>query len=215
MQTASRDAFYSFLIDGLTPAFMYLRRAAELVVTPDAPSLTIRSEFDSFYSKLWTAYRERFFNLARVMGYNIGFLFAEKKVLFEQRGKKFFETHKLPIDELDWLRANRNDWQNKLSSIRNKVIEHPTIPLQQAQILYTVPVAELYFERCWDVVEVFTALLMSLSLPADLEMVELPPPYEQHRRFTHYFKPGTVFSLLATQREPNVREVGTKPPHDQ
>lgn len=63
--------FILFLVEGCIPAFMHLRKAIQLATNPDSSILEVRNEFDSFYSKLWTAYRERFPALARAMGYDI------------------------------------------------------------------------------------------------------------------------------------------------
>jgi len=195
---AVREAFNSLLLEGLSAAFLHLRHAHELSACDDTPILTLRNEYDSFYSKLWTSYHHRFYVLALKMGYKVKFLFSERDCDFDSEGTKFITQHAFDSSLLVFLREHRKAWQNELSRIRNKVIEHPEIPFEKARVVYTPAVAQKYFDNCWELIEDFAAILMSKSLSSSLEMFEYAPPYfvdGRHKKFGHRFKAGVKFIL--------------------
>jgi hypothetical protein len=186
------DKFWSMVLEGFTPAFLNLRQAIRLESDPTTPILNLRNEFNSFYSKLWTAYQHRFADLAEEMGYKVNFLFSESEAKFEQRGKQFGQRYGFDDEVLRHIGEQRRSWQNKLADIRNKVVEHARIPADEVSSIYKSSTAKAYFDNCWQMAEWFTALLMAKHLPASLELASLPEGMTDggKKAFAIQFKPG-------------------------
>src|SRR5258706_8696492 len=69
--------------DCLMPAFLSLRELRNTASNPQVPVLTKIKHFDDLCKWLWSAYKDRMQNAARLMDYDIGFLFQNDS-LFEK-----------------------------------------------------------------------------------------------------------------------------------
>jgi hypothetical protein len=199
------DAFFSMLLEGFTPAFLHLRQAIKLSQDSTTPILNLRTEYDAFYSKLWTAYEHRFADLLQEMGYKVRFLFAENDKKFEEDSAKFAQQHGIPSDVIAQIKLERDAWQNKLATIRNKVVIHARIPAEEVPVIYKPSTAQAYFDSCWQMAEWLTANLMAKHLPESLALYDLPEYLSDGGRkaFTVQFKPGVKF--VAPQGGENTR----------
>jgi hypothetical protein len=187
------DAFWSMVLEGFTPAFLHLRQAIKLSGEPTTPILNLRTEYDAFYSKLWTAYEHRFADLLQEIGYKARFLFSENDKRFEEESAKFAQQHGIGNDVIAHIKLHRDTWQNKLVNIRNKVVIHAQIPAEEVPVIYKPSTAQAYFDNCWQMAEWFTAILMAKHLPESLELAELPENLTEGGRkvFAIQLKPGT------------------------
>ncbi len=190
-----KDAYWSMVLHGFTPAFLHLRTATLMSAEPNTPVLNLRNEYDGFYSKLWTAYEHRFGDLAQAMGYKVSFLFAENEEKFEKQANKFGEKHGIGKEVLASLGERRISWQNKLAKIRNKVVQHAQIPADTVPVIYMPHTARVYFDNCWQTAEWLTAVLLSKNLPNSLELAVLPAELTQGGRkaFALQFKSHVKF----------------------
>lgn len=189
------DAFWSMVLEGFTPAFLHLRQAIKLSGESTTPILNLRTEYDAFYSKLWTAYAHRFADLMQEMGYEARFLFSENDKKFEEVSAKFAQQYDIGNDVIAHIKLHRDTWQNKLAKIRNKVVIHARIPAEEVPAIYKPSTAQAYFDNCWQMAEWFTAILMAKHLPKSLELAELPGDLTEGGRkvFAIQFKAGTQF----------------------
>lgn len=152
-QEKIKDAFWSMVLEGFTPAFMHLRQAIKLSCDPKTPILNLRNEYHSFYSTLWTAYKHRFADLLKSMGYKGSFIFADNDDTFETEGAKFAQQHGIGSDVIAHIAEHRGARQNKLAKIRNQVVEHPRISPEDVAAIYQPLTAQAYFNSCWQTAE--------------------------------------------------------------
>jgi hypothetical protein len=190
-----KSAFWSMVLEGFTPAFVHLRAAIALSNEPKTPTLNLRSEYDAFYSKLWTAYEHRFGDLLQEMGYKARFLFAESDKRFAEESATFAQQHGIGSDVIAHVKLQRDSWQNELSRIRNKVVLHARTPPETVPEVYKPSTAQWYFDNCWMMAEWFSAILMAKSASPSVELAALPPDHTQggRRVMAFQFKPGVKF----------------------
>jgi hypothetical protein len=194
---AITDAFWSMVLEGFTPAFIHLRNAMVMSAQPNAPILNLRTEYNAFYSALWTAYHHKFADLAREMGYRINFLFSESEEKFASQSKQFGEQHSIGPDVIAQLGKDRIEWQNRLADIRNKVVQHAQIPADSVPAIYEPANANAYFDNCWQAAEWFISILLGKHLPNSLEIAALPDELTEQgkRMYVIQFKPQRPNSI--------------------
>lgn len=216
-QAKIKDAFWSMVLEGFTPAFMHLRQAVRLSFDPKTPILNLRNEYHSFYSKLWTAYRQRFAGLLQNMGYKVSFLFAENEEKFEREGAKFAQENNIGSDVIAHIAEHRKAWQNKLAKIRNQVIEHPRIPPEDAAAAYQPSAAQAYFDHCWQMAEWFAAVLLGKHLSPSVELGALPDTMTDggKRRFAVRFRPHVRFVRGPSDASESSRQPEASPGSEQ
>src|SRR5712692_9182054 len=94
-----RSAVFRLTTECLMPAFLSLRELRKIAGNPEVPMVTKIKNFDDMYKSLWTAYKDRMQSAARLMGYDIGFLFGKDSV-FEDGCKDFLKANPHVSDEL-------------------------------------------------------------------------------------------------------------------
>jgi hypothetical protein len=106
------------------------------------------------------------------MGYKVGFIFQDIGKFEKQLGEIRDPTR---CDQrfLKHIKLQQDTSQNKLSDIRNRVVEHVQVPADAAHVIYQPSMAKEYFDLCWQTSEWLTAILMAQHLPASLELVNL------------------------------------------
>lgn len=75
------------------------------------------SEYQSMYSALWCAYKDRTTKLLSKLGYEVGFMFGGKD--FEKQATAFAKRHPKKAWLVDYSRRLRGGWQNDLYKYRN------------------------------------------------------------------------------------------------
>ena len=73
-RAAVKNAIMTVLLDGLMPAFEYLRKI-RASITNSLPELNKRQLYEDFAQALWRAYKDRFPSAVLLLGFKIGFLF--------------------------------------------------------------------------------------------------------------------------------------------
>jgi len=156
---------FNDLFESLSLAFISLREIKENSKHPNIPLLSLKRVYFDFYDKLWTAYKDRFQKAIKELGYDIGFLFMNDQS-FNDGLKKFFEEYTdLPRDFKKIIIEDRLNWQNKLSVLRNKYLQHKSITDDIENEFFTVECVEIYFHNVWTLIEDITIELMALKLP--------------------------------------------------
>ena len=162
------------MLDCLIAAFMSLRELRKIAADDKAPLLTKNKHCDDMYKSLWAAYKDRMKSTARLMGYELGFLF-QKDSLFEDGCKQFANTHpEIHPDLVELMKYNRTTWQSDLARFRNDYLEHHTIQQQDVLNFYSLERAESTFENVWITIEETLAALMTVKLPANVCLREIP-----------------------------------------
>jgi hypothetical protein len=177
----------------LIPAFVSLRELRAIAGEPKAPLLTKTKHFDDMCKSLWSAYKDRMQSAARLMGYDIGFLF-QNKAAFEKGCAAFVDANPHVDKELvERMRFNRATWQPDLKRFRNDYFEHQKISQQEMAPFYSLRRAEELFERVWAAAEEILVLLMAARLPAAACLREIPVNERDPgnpKRFGFAWRPG-------------------------
>jgi hypothetical protein len=182
------DALGDIQMEGLLPAFLELRKIRESVAK-DLPVLDRLQMYEDLARKLWKSYKDLTQPAARLMGFDIGFLFKNEKN-FEVGLKKFRELNPSAPDVFEkFLQDTRVAWQNKLADFRNKIVEHPSAGRGAYKNFYQVEFAEALFNAVWRTIVTILAMLLSVRLPEQFIMVDQgsnDPKREWPNRFRFY-----------------------------
>jgi hypothetical protein len=120
-----KSAIHSILLEGIMPAFLDLQRI-RASVGRDIPLMDRAQPYEDLAGKLWKSYKELTQNAARLMGFDIGFLFMND-TNFHKGLKKFREENPPLLAGYDkFLEETRDSWQNDLAKFRNNWLQHPT-----------------------------------------------------------------------------------------
>jgi hypothetical protein len=169
-----KESIIGLTIDCLMPAFMSLRELRKIAADDKAPMLTKKKHCEDMYKSLWAAYKDRMKSTARLMGYDLGFLF-QKDSLFEDGCKQFGSAHpKIHPELMELMKYNRATWQAELARFRNDYLEHRTIQQQDVLSFYSLERAESTFENVWITIEETLAALLAVNLPVNVCLNEIP-----------------------------------------
>jgi hypothetical protein len=169
-----KSAIHSILIDGIMPAFLDLQRI-RASVGRDIPLMDRAQPYEDLAGKLWKLYKELTQNAARLMGFNIGFLFMNDKN-FRDGLKKFRADNPELLAGYDkFLEETRDSWQNDLAKFRNTWLEHPTGDPKQFSKFYTPEYAEMLFDAVWRTICDILPPLLELKLPNGVKLIEQDP----------------------------------------
>jgi hypothetical protein len=161
------EALMAVLSEGVTPAFLDLRRI-RASVGKELPLLDQLQMYEEFARKLWKAYKELMPSAARTMGFNLGFLFQEEKK-FEAGLKKFLELNPTTPTSFElYVRDSRKRWQNGLADFRNKIVEHPTADRREYKKFYHPSYAEALFNILWRTIVNILSMLLFFHLPKQI-----------------------------------------------
>ncbi len=178
-----KDAFMVLLAEGLLPAYERLR---EIRVTNGLPIPTLnrRQQFEDFTSALWRAYKTLLPKAAKLLGFDIGFLFQDDKD-FETGVVHFNATYPNSNSFTDYLRLQRIEWQQGLKDFRNIFVEHRNADREQFASYYDLKTAENLFERVWQAIAFILPRFIAAHIRHIGLMLEEIPPTERdpvHRR---------------------------------
>ena len=87
-----KDAIFQVIFDGLEPAFRSLRELRKKLIDEKIPEKEKRQLIENIYSYLTIAFKDRFQEVAKLMGYDTGFLFQNDKN-FEVGCTQFSQLH--------------------------------------------------------------------------------------------------------------------------
>jgi len=151
-----QDDLFSVIFDGLEPAFRSLRDLRKKWNDEKIPEKEKRQLAENVYSYLVIAIKDRFREVAKSFGYDIGFLF-QKEEAFVVGCKEFLVRHS-QIDQkfIETIKADRN-WLNLLVQVRNNVVDHKggkdIVLVKKLEKYLTLENAEAIFDNCWRLVE--------------------------------------------------------------
>lgn len=170
-----KEGITIMLTECLIPAFLSLRELRSLAGKENVPELTKVKEYDSLYGKLWTAYKDRMQAVARLMGFDVGFIFASPNTFSEAAQSFAAANPRIPPDFITMVEGDRRSWQQYLSNFRNNFLEHQKIERNTIKHFYSLGQAEISFENVWHAIEEIIALLAESRFPAWVRLRELSP----------------------------------------
>jgi hypothetical protein len=169
-----RNSITELAVECVLPAFLSLRELRRIAGDAKAPILTKQKHCDDMYKSLWAAYKDRTSSTAKLMGYDIGFLY-QKDSSFEQGCAAFPKAHPEVSDGLvPRMKNNRTSWQNSLARFRNDYLEHKTIERSEVEVFYSLDRAEVTFQTVWVAIEEILATLLAARLPSMAALREIP-----------------------------------------
>jgi len=130
--------------------------------------------YKELYGHLWTAYRDRFQNLMKALGYDVGFIFQDDKK-FEIGAKQYITTHPDAAELMDRVRDDRGTWQNALHIYRNDG-QHDASggPTFNGHPMHSLPNGEVMFYNTWHAMEDIFLTSMQEELGEQLTIFEIP-----------------------------------------
>lgn len=125
-----------------------------------------KKTYQDFYGYCWTSYKDRMPKLIQILGIDVGFIFGNEKT-FKVGSEKFKKIY--PEIGEEFIRMVSNDrasWQNTVSKIRNKYIEHKkdNVSDDAMKTYFNQKAAQLIFVNCWQSIEDIVVMCMSTKL---------------------------------------------------
>lgn len=191
-QKEVKDAFFSVIFDWLEPAFRSLRKLRRESDHKKISERERQQDIENIYVYLKIAIKDRFAQVAKLMGYDIWFLF-QKEEEFNKK-KKDFLTKNQNIDPsfISMIEDDRKAWLNIMMDVKNLAIEHagdknPKIVKDLKRFL-NLEAVEKMFENCWKSIEDITYFLIKGKINPRMGMClgELPE-YQKDKNFKHRF----------------------------
>jgi hypothetical protein len=169
-----KEAILGIGMDCLLPAFTSLRELRKIAADIQIPTLTKTKNFDDMCRYLWTAYKDRMKSAAKLMGYDLGFLF-QKDSAFDQGCKAFLKANPDVDPELiARMKRNRATWQPDLRKFRNDYLEHQKIRREDVAPFYSLQRAESIFSNVWVAIEEILVILLAAKLPPSFCLRDIP-----------------------------------------
>lgn len=169
------DAILNISFEGLLPAFISLGEIRDFETgSKKFIMVNLNKNYYDLYKYLWVAYKDRMQKATDLLGFNLGFLF-QKDENFKKGCKKFLEKHS-EIDEgfIGILENERDVWQNKVETIRNRYLEHQKLDSKDVEKYFTLENAELMFNNCWQAIEDILVFLMRTDFPTRIDIAVIP-----------------------------------------
>jgi hypothetical protein len=170
-----KEAIGIVALEGLMPASNALRKIRS--APADLPEMDRRQLFDDFGRTLWVAYKGLLPLAVEQIGFDIGFLF-QNDGNFRKGIDQFQAAHpepEVPNAFGEYLRQQREGWQNRFSAWRNECLEHPGLGgCDKFAVLYNTSQAELLFEAAWNAIVVILAALLQAKMWPGWRLVEIP-----------------------------------------
>lgn len=170
---AAKEELQNLVLECLIPAFLSLRELRQSV-GKEVPILTKLKHFNDMYRTLWTAYKDRMQTIVKMLGFNIGFLF-ENDQKFEKGCAQFLaDNPRIHPEFHDMLKWDKDSWQNRMSKLRNDLLEHKTLKPEDFPEFYTLQSAEVAFDNVWMAIEDILATLASSRFSQQFCLTEIP-----------------------------------------
>jgi hypothetical protein len=169
-----KEAIMSAFVDCLMPAFLSLRELRQIAAKDEIPLANKTKHFDDMCKSLWSAFKDRMQIAAKLMGYDIGFLF-QRDSLFEQGCTDFSKAHpEVSPVLIAEMKARRATWQSELARFRNDYLEHQTIKREEIAAFYSLERAERLFDSVWVAIEETLVVLIAAKLVPLAALREIP-----------------------------------------
>jgi hypothetical protein len=155
------------------PAFEHLKSIRALTAQT-LPELNRKQLYESFTIVLWRAYKDLMQAAAKLMEPEFGFLF-QSDANFESGLAAWAKKRPRHGQGMaDYFRKRRTEWQTDLGQFRN-YLEHrdETDPATYARH-YEPAHAEMIFDSVWRTIADIMVMLVSLHLPSNIMLVEIP-----------------------------------------
>lgn len=187
-----KESILKVVFDGLEPAFRSLRELRKEWADDKISEKRRRQHIENIYSYLTIAFKDRFQGLARLMGYDIGFLFQNDKN-FEAGCEQFLKSYpKIDPQFIEVIKNDRVCWLNLMIDVRNNAIDHaagkdPTL-IKELEQNMTLEAVEKIFDNCWRAIEDFLIVFSTDKTDPKyghviLELIE----YKQDKNHQHRF----------------------------
>lgn len=167
------EAILIVSVEGLMPAFEHLKKI-RASVGQKIPELNRKQLFEDFERVLWHAYKDLMQKAAKLMEAEIGFLF-QRDTQFEE-GLTVWEGKRPEMAQAvaPYLRKQRAHWQGGLAEFRNyqehKDDRDPSVFAGR----YDAAHSEKLFNSVWRTIADLLAMLISLHLPPNMSLQEIP-----------------------------------------
>jgi hypothetical protein len=167
------ESIMVLLTEGLMPAFENLKRI-RLSISGTLPELERRQNYESFARELWHAYADLMPRTAKLLGFEVRFLFKDDKK-FENGVKEFEQEHpELSGKFRDAMREQRVRWRNGLGDFRNDYLEHRKDETSKYNRFYEPQYAELLFHNVWRVIADILPTLIAMHFAPSVNIEEIP-----------------------------------------
>ena len=181
-----KEAIAEICVEGLMPAFEHLK-SIRTSTAQKLPELNRKQLYETFTIVLWRAYKDLMQTAAKMMEPEIGFLF-QPDAKFESGLAKWIAKRPRQAGMADYFRKRRTEWQVDLGEFRN-YLEHrdETDPARYARH-YEPEHAEMIFDAVWRTIADIMAMLVSMHLPPNAMLVEIPTAQRdpvRRRRFRY------------------------------
>ncbi len=110
-----------FATDRLYEKLVTARNSYSKIASSEFSNLNVgqqNDEYEHLYSALWSAYKDRFTKLMKLMGYDVSFMFA-KPEQFARKAEIFTEAHPTKAWLVGYVEQLRDNWQDDLAKNRN------------------------------------------------------------------------------------------------
>lgn len=165
-----RDAIMIMVTEGFLPAYEDLRSIRAHKDDPRIPLLNRTKNYNDFVGRLWHGYRQLMPTVLKLLGYDIGFLFARSKGF--KIGLQAFVTENrdgLLLDVAEFLPRQHDGWQQELETFRNNYLEHRKAHVAaQVDNFYVPAWAEKVFLHAWRTAAELIVFLLETRYPPQL-----------------------------------------------
>ena len=170
-----KESIIEIFMNGLLPAFSHLQELRSIDSgKKEKLTVDLNKAYFGFYDRIWAAYRDRMQKTAKLMGFNIGFMFQNDKD-FEKGISEFQKAYpNVHSDIVEAMRKNRIGWQNAVVRFRNDYAEHQTIFEKDVEELRTLESVEICFNNCWTAIERILGELICSKLYGWAGVEEIP-----------------------------------------
>lgn len=168
-----KEELQNLVLECLIPAFLSLRELRQSV-GKEVPILTRLKHFNDMYRTLWTAYKDRMQTIVKMLGFNIGFLFENDQKFDKGCAQFLADNPRIHPEFHDTLKWDRDTWQNRLSKLRNDLLEHKTLKPEDFPEFYNLQSAEVAFDNVWFAIEDILATLAASRFSKQFCLIEIP-----------------------------------------
>lgn len=185
------NLIFEVIFDGLEPAFRSLRDLRKKWDDKEVPKKEKIQLVENVYSYLVVAFKDRFQNIAKEMGYDISFLFKQQKD-FDAGCIEF--KKKYPNIDSKFIHSilEYREWSNILVQVRNNVIDHKAgknpIIVEKLSSFLTLKNAEILFDNCWKSIEDFLVIFAIDKVDPKYGMkIQELTEYKNNNEYEHRF----------------------------
>lgn len=161
------------IAEELGQAFIDLRRLRESKGSLPTELETAKAYRD-LYGHLWVAYKSRFQELMKLLGYDIGFIF-DKDTKFAQLSTAFLAAHPGVDPHLtERIKEDKSSWQKALYTYRNDGEHNVKEPTFNEHPMHSLENAEAIFSNTWHAIEDIFVCSMQEEFGKQLTIFEIP-----------------------------------------